>query len=790
MSSPAQGPSHALPSSPAYPEAISIDTASVWSATSASRHIPHSGKHNELPSPLSASSPESMATNDAEAPESATSHSSRSSVSPYVDPEQAYICPVDPAGLDPPSDAGYPRPQVSDGRSRRFRGIPHDSDLKWYAVKGVYISPLRIGVVVSRSYRSIVSVSHRSNYSTADQDSTHTSPPVLTLRVISQDGEFTESGAKAVLEIQDAIRDMTRDLDQPLSTITVDIIHPRLLRPKNMFPVEQDNLIFPQWKDVLEKVLDLRSCPELSAQARQISTIGCVRRGWHEHSDQCPVTILITVKGSVAADWSEFAERVVEILSRMGLPMVAVEIALGGYRTIDYYGGMGYRMRSSSVQSWLGRVLRQVMTLPDPGHLGGFLALSFGDGVGKDAKLEVFGVTCSHVALGAADTRHPPGMTEQEEGPWRLKPKARISGASSQAEVYTVAHPSKISVAEEIHSCTSNIRQCEGDPGWTRAQQLQRDGIIPPHDYPTKPRSLIAQEFPAMMDRSMERLSKLLQQHYTSICLLTRLQSLSDAPDHSFLGTVFASSGAYLLPWISSREIASALYNTKDHCLGMDWALIRLSKERTSAFRLAKRIVEEPWEKSDQSKTDTRSPQARSDPKVEKYLAQEERFIPMLVSPLKDPRKPTGTSHLQGDGLHDGSEQRPTSMPGPEPFLQNGDKITYWGYRSGQMEVRYNSLKVAHLFDAFDADANFTEQRQTLEHCILPIRPGGHSTGSGDSGSFLYTPQEDLAGMIWAGDNSQGFGFFTHIQDLARHIKQVTGCKEVFEVEMQVGNFA
>ncbi|KAJ6171491.1 hypothetical protein N7470_000558 [Penicillium chermesinum] len=748
-----------------------------------------------------------MATNDAEAPESATSHSSRSSVSPYVDPEQAYICPVDPAGLDPPSDAGYPRPQVSDGRSRRFRGIPHDSDLKWYAVKGVYISPLRIGgppsqlswipciedVLSPDEALSIVSVSHRSNYSTADQDSTHTSPPVLTLRVISQDGEFTESGAKAVLEIQDAIRDMTRDLDQPLSTITVDIIHPRLLRPKNMFPVEQDNLIFPQWKDVLEKVLDLRSCPELSAQARQISTIGCVRRGWHEHSDQCPVTILITVKGSVAADWSEFAERVVEILSRMGLPMVAVEIALGGTEpliTVSVRRRHGIPHAFLQCPVLVGESLAPSDDATGSGTLGGFLALSFGDGVGKDAKLEVFGVTCSHVALGAADTRHPPGMTEQEEGPWRLKPKARISGASSQAEVYTVAHPSKISVAEEIHSCTSNIRQCEGDPGWTRAQQLQRDGIIPPHDYPTKPRSLIAQEFPAMMDRSMERLSKLLQQHYTSICLLTRLQSLSDAPDHSFLGTVFASSGAYLLPWISSREIASALYNTKDHCLGMDWALIRLSKERTSAFRLAKRIVEEPWEKSDQSKTDTRSPQARSDPKVEKYLAQEERFIPMLVSPPKDPRKPTGTSHLQGDGLHDGSEQRPTSMPGPEPFLQNGDKITYWGYRSGQMEVRYNSLKVAHLFDAFDADANFTEQRQTLEHCILPIRPGGHSTGSGDSGSFLYTPQEDLAGMIWAGDNSQGFGFFTHIQDLARHIKQVTGCKEVFEVEMQVGNFA
>jgi hypothetical protein len=106
-----------------------------------------------------------------------------------------------------------------------------------------------------------------------------------------------------------------------------------------------------------------------------------------------------------------------------------------------------------------------------------------------------------------------------------------------------------------------------------------------------------------------------------------------------------------------------------------------------------------------------------------------------------------------------------------------GDEETLFiqGYRSGRSSGRYNALATAYM-----ADERYRSGKEvvTIEHSIVG-ESGDLFSQTGDSGSFVFTADWSMVGMVWGGHKDQQVTYFTHVDDLVADMKVLTGAEDV-----------
>lgn len=104
-----------------------------------------------------------------------------------------------------------------------------------------------------------------------------------------------------------------------LASCSVEIVDPMMFTPMNTYPVLQKDKVFWEWEPLLQDLL-------VQLDLTSIRFIGCFRRGRGPKLLDCSPTLLIVVDRS--QDWTETREKVVSILKKRHLHMLAVEIVM------------------------------------------------------------------------------------------------------------------------------------------------------------------------------------------------------------------------------------------------------------------------------------------------------------------------------------------------------------------------------------------------------------------------------------------------------------------------------
>ena len=120
-------------------------------------------------------------------------------------------------------------------------------------------------------------------------------------------------------------RKMCREMDVhigDMGNMGVKIWDDQTPKPTLMFPIMENEKIFSKWTLVLNEVQNLNRLEDLNC-------IGCYRRGAYSSPQENPPTIVMRVDQKSGADWNCVRDKVLRILDRFRLPMVAVEITAG-----------------------------------------------------------------------------------------------------------------------------------------------------------------------------------------------------------------------------------------------------------------------------------------------------------------------------------------------------------------------------------------------------------------------------------------------------------------------------
>jgi hypothetical protein len=108
-------------------------------------------------------------------------------------------------------------------------------------------------------------------------------------------------------------------ISNDLASCSVEIVDPMVFTPVNTYPVLQKDKVFWEWESLLRELL-------VRLDLTSIRFIGCFRRGRAPTLLDCSPTLLILVDRN--QDWTETREKVVSILKKWRLQMLAVEIVM------------------------------------------------------------------------------------------------------------------------------------------------------------------------------------------------------------------------------------------------------------------------------------------------------------------------------------------------------------------------------------------------------------------------------------------------------------------------------
>lgn len=137
--------------------------------------------------------------------------------------------------------------------------------------------------------------------------------PCPTLYILANRGALDDTWLRCARELRGLL------ISNGLDSCSVEIIDPILMTPINTYPVLPDDKVFREWEPLLKELLarlDLSS----------IRFIGCFRRGRGPTVLDCSPTVLILVDR--IQDWTETREKVVSILKKRHLQMLAVQIIM------------------------------------------------------------------------------------------------------------------------------------------------------------------------------------------------------------------------------------------------------------------------------------------------------------------------------------------------------------------------------------------------------------------------------------------------------------------------------
>ncbi|KAK2804659.1 hypothetical protein FQN50_006498 [Emmonsiellopsis sp. PD_5] len=141
-------------------------------------------------------------------------------------------------------------------------------------------------------------------------------PPRSTVLITANKTRLDDSWVKACIEIRGYL------LQRELLDVNVEIIDKRAVEKILAFSVLPTDPIVPLWPDICSRILNIIGREGWVA-------LECFRRGTSYEASENPVTVILTVPYESEKDWKPVRESIVQILTQMALPDVAVSIIYG-----------------------------------------------------------------------------------------------------------------------------------------------------------------------------------------------------------------------------------------------------------------------------------------------------------------------------------------------------------------------------------------------------------------------------------------------------------------------------
>ncbi|KAJ5261428.1 hypothetical protein N7478_012023 [Penicillium angulare] len=351
--------------------------------------------------------------------------------------------------------------------------------------------------------------------------------PCLTLYILAEREIVDDTWLECARELRALL------IGNNLSSCSVEIADPLAFMPMNTYPVLQRDKVFWNWEPLLQELLR-----QLDLTA--IRFIGCFRRGRSTTLLECSPTLLIVVDRS--QDWRETREKVVSILKRWHLQMLAVEIvkdrrvyqARTGISTGLLEGILKNNGQTMATESIASSQIKDGI-----GTLGCFLDLKSP----KSDDWRTFALTCWHVVVPPFDGLSP---TDKELiAKWNKNGVLPGPNHTDTKRLLAVDHPTRLAYKEELPEMEEAITTTE---------------------------SLIAIALP-----TKNVLSSIQKQKHD-------LQAFRDCfqNGHQLLGAVFAAS--------SFKQKACGLTkDVKSHPTSLDWALVRAMPNRQPSNKFDER---------------------------------------------------------------------------------------------------------------------------------------------------------------------------------------------------------
>ena len=198
--------------------------------------------------------------------------------------------------------------------------------------------------------------------------------PIPTIFIISCRQTVDDTWLRATRQIHSLLR------QENLGHVSVEIIDVAVATPVKTSPVLKTDAIFGKWDAVLRDILRAISF-------KDICTVGCYRRG----RSSIPTVLVLVEADSEPRSWKPTRDSIVQILNRMNLPMVAVEIVKDKIRLLG--GGKGFNPELLNKQARPGGPIASLKRDDMSGTLGGFIEI-------RNPilnKWECFALTCFHV---------------------------------------------------------------------------------------------------------------------------------------------------------------------------------------------------------------------------------------------------------------------------------------------------------------------------------------------------------------------------------------------------------
>ncbi|OQE20849.1 hypothetical protein PENFLA_c015G07408 [Penicillium flavigenum] len=352
--------------------------------------------------------------------------------------------------------------------------------------------------------------------------------PCLTLYIPARRGTVDDTWLQCARELRGLL------ISNNLASCSVEIVDPMVFTPMNTYPVLQKDKVFWEWERLLKELL-------VRLDLTSIRFIGCFRRGRGPALMDCSPTLLILVDRS--QDWTETREKVVAILKKRRLQMLAVEIVMD--RPVYQAGRKG--ISTGLLEGLLkndGRTMATESIASSRNHdssgtLGCFLNLKHPSA----DEWRTFALTCWHVVA-------PPfaGLSQRDRELIEDWNKNGILPTVTNTDIHRllgVDHPTQRAYREEV-STMEKYRM------W---QQLERYDAL--------------EMLSSNQRRGYEKIKSDINQQKDD------LQTLHDRfqNGHQLLGHVFSASGF-------KRKNFGLRKDGENYSTNLDWALVHLSPAR------------------------------------------------------------------------------------------------------------------------------------------------------------------------------------------------------------------
>ncbi|KAJ5251625.1 hypothetical protein N7489_002035 [Penicillium chrysogenum] len=369
--------------------------------------------------------------------------------------------------------------------------------------------------------------------------------PCLTLYVPAKRGTVDDTWLQCARELRGLL------ISNDLASCSVEIVDPMVFTPVNTYPVLQKDKVFWEWEPLLKELL-------VRLDLTSIRFIGCFRRGRAPTVLNCSPTLLILVDRN--QDWTETREKVVSILKKWRLQMLAVEIVMD--RLVYQAGRKG--ISTGLVEGLLTNDSRTMATESNASSrnhdssdtLGCFLSLKHP----SSDEWRTFALTCWHVVV--------PPFAGLSDGDKKLIENWNKNGilptsTTANADIYRllgVDHPTRLAYGEQVSMMEEVIEEIEGQKKYQMCQQLERDDAL--------------EMLSGDARRGYENLKSDINKQKAD------LQTLHDRFEngHRLLGHVFSASGF-------KQKDLGLRKDGKNHPTNLDWALVHLIPARQPSNR-------------------------------------------------------------------------------------------------------------------------------------------------------------------------------------------------------------